>query len=438
MLLNSIQQEASPSSIGIGKGKSDWGFWAMFPEDLIFEILHRVDEKDLILLKSVSKGWNFVISRICIPRMSPPSPAAPFWSLLLFKDPLPPEEGREVGDPFLKLHYLLMHYYVYGHFMPPRFRLDNTDHLYPAMLPDKCDHSGIRDCCNGMLLLASSSRYYVANPVTKQRISIPINPQHQRTDIKTIHSSLIFDPSLSLDYRIVTFKAVNLPLELYIFCSEMGQWRSHVLPLEPHGLHGSEWLPRSVYFNQGLYSLSLAMFLVCIDNLLPGPSDLRAWAIELPDKDVIKLRDKDVITPSESGCIGVSSGCFYYSNRDTGGSYMYVWMLRYNGRDSKWVLMHTISIADDLVENTIRGLRRTLYWKNFDCFRPRTFYPKDNVLVIAAPTVVASYNLKTKFLDQLCSLTKWHCDRKSYHLDGNWIFPFSPCLLILPCQSLGE
>ncbi|XP_047972866.1 uncharacterized protein LOC125215485 [Salvia hispanica] len=406
----------------------------MFPEDLIFEILHRVDEKDLILLKSVSKGWNFVISRICIPRMSPPSPAAPFWSLLLFKDPLPPEEGREVGDPFLKLHYLLMHYYVYGHFMPPRFRLDNTDHLYPAMLPDKCDHSGIQDCCNGMLLLASSSRYYVANPVTKQRISILINPQHQHINIKTIHSSLVFDPSLSLNFKIVTFTAVNLPLELDIFCSEMGQWRSHVLPLEPHGLHGSEWLRRSVYFNRGLYSLSLAMFLVCIDNLLPSPSgrdsDLIAWAIELPDKDVI--------TPSECGCIGVSSGSFYYSNRDAGGSYMYVWALRYKGGDSEWVLMHTISIADDLVDSPTRRLRRILYMKIFDCFRPRAFYPKDDVLVIAAPTLVASYNLKTKLLDQLYSLPKLNCNRKSLHFDGNWIFPFSPCLLILPCQSLGE
>ncbi|XP_047972864.1 uncharacterized protein LOC125215484 [Salvia hispanica] len=410
----------------------------MFPEDLIFEILGRVGEKDLILLKSVSKGWNFVISKICIPRMSPPSPAAPFWSFLLFKDPLPPEEGREVGDPFLKLHYLLMYHYVYKQFRPPRFRLDKTGHLFPSLLPDKRDHSGIRDCCNGILLLASSSQYYVANPVTKQRISIPINPQHHHTDIKTMHSSFVFDPSLSLDFKIVAFTAVNLPLELDIFCSEMGQWRSHVLPLEPHDLHGCEWLPRSIYFNRGLYSLSLAMFLVCIDNLLPSPSDLRAWAVELPDKDVITPSDKDVITPSESGCIGVSSGCFYYSNRDPGGSYMYVWMLRYNGRDSEWVLMHTISIAVDLVDSPLCRLKRVLYWKNFDCFRPRAFNPKDNVLIIAAPTVVASYNLKTKFLDHLCSLPMLNCNRKSYHLDGNWIFPFSPCLLILPCQSLGE
>ncbi|XP_047966962.1 uncharacterized protein LOC125211277 isoform X2 [Salvia hispanica] len=366
MLLNSIQQEASPSSIGIGKGKSDWGFWAMFPEDLIFEILHRVDEKDLILLKSVSKGWNFVISRICIPRLSPPSPAAPFWGLLLFKDPLPLKDDSEVGDQFLKLHYVVVHRYVYGHFMPPRLHMDNTDHLFPSLLPNKCDHSGIRDCCNGILLLASSSRYYVANPVTNQRISIPINPQHQRTDIKTIHSSLVFDPSLSLNFKIVTFVQVNLPLELDIFCSETGLWCSRVLPLEPHGLHGSEWLPRSVYFQRGLYSLSLDMFLVCIDNLLPSPSgrysDLKAWAVELPDKGVI--------TPSESGCIGVSSECFYYSNRD--------------------------------------------------------------------PGVVASYNLKTKILDLLCGLPKWNCNRKSYHLDGNWLFPFSPCLLILPCQNLGD
>lgn len=53
-----------------------------------------------------------------------------------------------------------------------------------------------------------------------------------------------------------------------------------------------------------LQSGCLLSLLVCIDNLLPGPSgrdsDLKAWAIELPDKDGI--------TPSESGCLqGVST-----------------------------------------------------------------------------------------------------------------------------------
>lgn len=105
---------------------------------------------------------------------------------------------------------------------------------------------------------------------------------------------------------------------------------------------------------------------------------------------------------------------------------MYVW--------SEWVVMHTISIADDLVGNFMRSLESSLYWKNFDCFRPRAFSLKGDVLVIAAPRVVASYNLKTRMLDEICSLPSWDCNRKSYHLDGNWIFPFSPCMLILPCQ----
>ncbi|CAI9111798.1 OLC1v1012117C1 [Oldenlandia corymbosa var. corymbosa] len=471
MGLSPIQQEESASSCLSMKTKNSTqaeggrGFWSEFPEDLVFEVLSMLPKKDLITSKFVSKDWNFVISRVCIPRLCPPCPRAPFWALLCFKDPLPPPDSEEQpgddhpnnnpssGDKLLKLHFIRLYNYMYGELFPPRFlqyrREDYFLSLLPKELEEECDPSHIQDCCNGLLLITSStsSRYYLANPVTKQRLLIPDNShRHSHTSIKNIRSSLIFDPSLSLGFKIIScirpaeHATATLPMELDIFCSEAGQWSSHVLPLDPHGLYGFEWLRRSVYFDRALYSLSLAMYLVSLDNLIPDPSrvtssmskdyggfDVEAWAIELPDKDLIP----SVLLPHFSGCIGVSSGSLYYSNRDVEGSSMSVWMLVSRGRNSEWALIHTISIADDLV-SSFRRLKQLTHWKKFDCFRPRAFLPKDDAMIIAAPGLVIAYYLKTKVVHELWfPPTPWNCNRKTLQLNGNWIFPFSPCLLLL-------
>ncbi|CAI9111796.1 OLC1v1012115C1 [Oldenlandia corymbosa var. corymbosa] len=469
-ILNMIHVgEAAPaSSLSIKtetfiQGEGERGFWSGFPEDLIFQILYRLPINDLFALKLVCKEWNFVISRLCIPRLCPPYPCAPLWGLLCFKDPLSPPDSEEVRDEhlkdpssedkLLKFYFRLLYQYTLGtKIFPLRFLAGTIeDHFLPLLPPeDGCDASDIRDCCNGLLLLASSTnRYYVANPVTKQRLLVPRNShRHDNTNIKSTHSSLVFDPSFSLGFKIVRcvrpaeHSTVTHPMELDIFSSDTGQWSSHVLPLEPHGLYGFEWLRRSVYFNGALYSLSLAMYLVCIDKLIPQPSrntssriskddswlDLEAWAIELPDRDLIPRE----LLPNCCGCIGFSSGCFYYSNRDAQGSSMFVWMLVSKGKNSEWVLIHTISIADDLVLTLLPGPNRVKYWKKFDCFRPRAFLPKDDAMVIAAPELIISYHLKTKLVNELwLPPNPWHCNRKTLQLDGNWIFPFSPCLLLL-------
>ncbi|KAL6508633.1 hypothetical protein OROGR_023344 [Orobanche gracilis] len=58
----------------------------VFPIDVILEILLRLPETDLIASKFVSQDWNFVISRVCLPRLYLPYPSALLCGLLFFED----------------------------------------------------------------------------------------------------------------------------------------------------------------------------------------------------------------------------------------------------------------------------------------------------------------------------------------------------------------
>ncbi|KAL6513703.1 hypothetical protein OROHE_019563 [Orobanche hederae] len=218
---------------------------------------------------------------------------------------------------------------------------------------------------------------------------------------------------------------------LDIFSSETGAWSSHILPLEPHSLYGVEWIRRPVYFDGALYYLSLAMYLVRIENIVLNSSasmdcsDLKAWSIALPDKDETTIeRDKH-----HFGCIGNSLGCFYYSNRAPDGSSMLVWMLVREKKSCEWVLKHSISISEDIYSDCCIYGFSVIRGKKLDTFRPRAFHPTDDEIFMASPGVLISYHLKTKKV-AVCRVPTRR-NREIILLDQNWIFPFSRCLLIL-------
>ncbi|KAL6513705.1 hypothetical protein OROHE_019565 [Orobanche hederae] len=420
-------------------------FWSKFPVDIILEILLRLPETDLITSKFVSKDWNFVISRVCLPRLCLPYPSALLCGLLIFEDykggvdPVPPDvcPDRTV-ERYWTLKFVAIGKYLWkvfasqvvrGHPIMPH-------HIMPLLPSRELKPSDlIQDCCNGLLLFASDSQYYVGNPATRQRIAISVNPNNH-TNCRNIYSSLVFDPSISVNFKIVSFTrpAVNATstdqMGLDIFSSETGAWSSHILPLEPHSLYGVEWIRRPVYFDGALYYLSLAMYLVRIENIVLNSSasmdcsDLKAWSIALPDKDETTIeRDKH-----HFGCIGNSLGCFYYSNRVPDGSSMLVWMLVRKKKSCEWVLKHSISISQDINSNCLYG-GSVIRGKKLDIFRPRAFHPNDDEIFMASPGVLISYHLKTKKV-AVCRVPK-RMNREIILLDQNWIFPFSRCLLIL-------
>ncbi|KAL6509855.1 hypothetical protein OROGR_022343 [Orobanche gracilis] len=414
------------------------GSWLELPVDVKVDIFGRISkDKELISLKIICKDWNFVISKFCVPNICPPNPPARFSGILCFHEPLevPDERSRSLTLRFMASSSFLW------------FQKEIEDSILSLIPPQEREAYSIRDCCNGMILIASSnsssksnSQYYVGNPLTGQRFPVPGNPNRS-----TIHCSLVFDPSILLCdnkepfFKIISFvrlaqeATISHPMEVDIYSSDKGEWCSHVVDLEPHQLYGFGWLERSVYFNRALYSLSLAMYLVCIDNVIPTPNscmrDLRVWTIALPDKD--EKPTGLILNPNRFGCIGNCSGRFYYSNRNVQGSSILVWMLE----NSKWVLMHNISIREDIGRGTM-FLRKANHYKKFDCFRPRVFCPNDDdgmiiIFVLGDSHSYFPYNVKTK-------LTSFHAVQSPQRsppwnkikVTGNWFFPLSRCPLL--------
>ncbi|KAL6519888.1 hypothetical protein OROMI_032782 [Orobanche minor] len=274
------------------------------------------------------------------------------------------------------------------------------------------DPSHITDCCNGIFLLAADSQsYFVGNPVTGQRTAIFISSNHTLEHPESYtRSSLDATPSN--------------PLALDNFSSNSGRWSSHVLPLEPHSFYGFEWIKRSVYFDGALYYMSTAMYLVCIDIVIldDGHQYLKTWAIELPDRDKITIEQgKEGL----HGCIGCSSGRFYYSNRGTEGAIL-VWMLVVGkGKNLGWVLKHNIRTDCDVVPP--RNVEMVNHYKKLDIFRPRAFHPNDDEIILACPRVLVSYHLKTKYAERSYFPCKHR--RETVVLYHNWILPYSRSLV---------
>ena len=69
---------------------------------------------------------------------------------------------------------------------------------YSSLLPSDLARGDFLDCCNDLLLFVEGPipRYYICNPVTKQRMAIP-----RDFTLKNIcTASLAFDPFKSLHY----------------------------------------------------------------------------------------------------------------------------------------------------------------------------------------------------------------------------------------------
>ncbi|KAL3515670.1 hypothetical protein ACH5RR_022572 [Cinchona calisaya] len=445
-------------------------FWSRLPEDVKVDILCRLEEeKDIIGAKFVSKDWNFLISNVCVRIFSPPSPSAPFCGFLLFEEP-PPEEEAGAGAGAIassdlekeKKKKLNLLFIAIGKYMARDFcqRVKLAQRI-SDLLPPKLEVSDIQHYCNGLLLLASSChqnpiQYYVCNPATNQCIRIPINPNHQNRE--EYHSSLAFDPlnhysnDCVCNYRIVHYirgsaaaasAAAVLELELDVFCSETGEWTSHVVPLQPppHNFVsrfprvGFDWIRQTVYRDGILYYLTSFGYLVCINVNIP----LTCWVVVLPDNaqqdtNYSMSERKEKEDQEFGGCIGISSGCFYYSNRySQSRSTMLVWMLLVvdNGEasHSKWVLRHTINTGE-MVEmiGTVpcdQGIKN-----NIESCWPCAFHPyNDQIIYMAAqqPRLFFTYRHRTKRV----SMVHFPFFLRRTVLDQKLIFPYSRCLLPL-------
>ncbi|KAI8009119.1 F-box protein [Camellia lanceoleosa] len=389
----------------------DWS--SKLPDELTVEILCRLPEKPLIQFKSVSKAWYLLISDVCVPRISSSAPLSGFLFGLMPRLPfsdycmeyVPLDCQRTLRDR--------------GRFVES----------YSKLLPFQPTGSDVLDCCNGLLLIlhrssvprfsvprfSVPSQYYVCNPATKQCVAIPVNPNHP----DPIYAVLAFNPVESPpnntnnnNYKIVQFASsastasVTHPLKLDVFSSVTGKWVNHPVPLLPEPKpYGSKWICRSVYLDGVLYMLSYAEYLLCFDL---NADNLNPQAVKLPNKG----------KALGFGFIGMSKDCFYYSNHVENA--ILVWSLDH---DHQWILKHSICI-DDLV--------RFHHWGILDRYRlspllmPCALHPTSEVIFIAIPRLIFSYNLKTNQFNVFYKLQ----EHRNLIFECLF-FPYSRCLVVL-------
>ncbi|XP_059663954.1 uncharacterized protein LOC132309684 [Cornus florida] len=269
-----------------------------------------------------------------------------------------------------------MHYSDWNRFTPPYPHThDGVGFVesYSALLPLKPTPLDLHDCCNGLLLFGPSpsvrpAEYYVCNPATKQCVAIPTNPTH----LEPMFAALAFNPTESLNYKIVRFAqtalsaSISNPLKLDIFSSDTGKWVTHVVPLDP-AVYGLKWIKHCVYFNGVLYMLSWASYLIAFDINIKTGGNISGRAIELPEKGRFDYR----------GSIGISKDCFYYSNHD--GSEWCIWSLDHG---EKWNLRHKIPFQHFAVARHPVG---KLLYQNRLGTRPCGFHPTSEIIFIATP-----------------------------------------------------
>ncbi|CAI9786613.1 unnamed protein product [Fraxinus pennsylvanica] len=203
--------------------------WSNLPDDLKVEILSQILDKPLIRLKCICKSLYFLISNTYAPRFSSPSPSAVFYGIIYL----------EGGENFLTLAP------DSGVVFLSLWR-DLTALLASCKAEHKAEH--ILDCCNGLFLLASRSsnptQYFVSNPTTSECIRIHVNPLHG--DFK--YSSLAFDSTVALHYKIIRFARVTQLLNMDVYSSETGGWACHTITFESV-LDLGCWVQSSVYLN---------------------------------------------------------------------------------------------------------------------------------------------------------------------------------------------
>ncbi|KAK4427979.1 26S proteasome non-ATPase regulatory subunit [Sesamum alatum] len=352
------------------------------PEDILIGILSHLPAKILSKFKIVSASWYLMISDLCLPKLSAPSPSAKISRFIFITSSflLRPlkfnDRGRLGGSSFVS---------------DKRF----LNSLSGSLPYDKQKPPMFEDCCNGMVLLAYSSaspvEYLVFNPATRECVRLPI--YETRYGFELYHASLAFDPTISLNYRVVCFSinkiddTIASPLVAGIFWSEIGKWSMHMVPLD-FSVYGLGWTKRCIYLNGFLYWLSNAKYIICIDlkavNAHERSLDSVMSAFPLPQQDKI----------DEKGFLGTSGRCLYYSNYV--GWSMLFWVLD-NGKD--WVFKHSIDMIDFLARPLVVDMFAKHPFARNSLLRTFAIHHNSVEVYVGGCSFVFRYHLETKHLE---------------------------------------
>uniref|UniRef100_A0ACD5TYN5 Uncharacterized protein n=1 Tax=Avena sativa TaxID=4498 RepID=A0ACD5TYN5_AVESA len=377
---------------------------AKLPDDLVVDILSRLEYKDFCRGKCAYKAWSAFSSdpdyRKKLPNKVTPG--------LLF-------QGRNKSAiPLVSLFQ----------------QIGEIDGIL-ADVPHY-EHLELLDCCNGLVLCKYSSsyttpgicRFVVCNPATRQWRIIP--DTHPKTDDPCYVTILAFDPSWSPQFYIFNFHLEHHQglifgtSKLEIFWSESSTWLvddkwdsdisvSHRSHLFLHGILYVETNGQQVVVFEGLEEMG--------DGTLPYH-----WFIDMPS-------DSFDVGAFAHGCFGKSSGNLHYALPGEDGRSIVVWTLyEYAYGLWDWIVKCHLSMTDAFGRDDLIYLHRhgdgELYW-NCDYWIIALDLEKDLVFLSDhRREKLLSYNISTGALNEIQD--GFECCQ--YHA-------YVPCYSKLPAQE---
>ncbi|KAF0901087.1 hypothetical protein E2562_037653 [Oryza meyeriana var. granulata] len=338
-------------------------------DDLLSEIIVRLPFKSVARSSCVSKNWRAAVSDDYLRRRLPLH-----ITMVYFPDDDDPATGGGGGPRFACAADDGSH------------RLEDCD---LAFLPFE-ERAAVVVCDgrNGLLLCRSpgTPEFYVVEPVTRRWAALP-SPAKEAT-----LSMLAFDPSSSLDYRVVNFTGWrDRGAAVEVFSSETWTWTVHDLEF---GVPASSLSGFMHYHDGAVYILaSEPDCVVCLDV-----AGFSSAVIDLPEP-----MDGD-------GHVAHSGGRLHYVSG--GGELLKVWELDNTSR--QWRLKHAVRV-EDFVQGGCRG----------DEVRFLALHPeKDDVVYTWSPWKVVEYDLRKKTSCQVWEFRKGERNR----VVKTWLVP-SSCYL---------
>ncbi|KAH9669400.1 F-box domain-containing protein [Citrus sinensis] len=360
-------------------------------EDLITEILSRLPVKSVVGFKIVSKTWNNLISKVCIPRiLRAPSPLCGF----LF-----PSTQDSIG------------YISYSDNEECGNDGEGFAQSLTSLLPSESLPYALIDCCNGLILLGSSlskHRYYVCNPLTKQCVAIP----KAREDVLASPPALAFHPCDSSHYKIIRFLRARMDPEVDIFSSENKTWITRKVSVKPRR-------PVSFYVLQSVYSRGGILY-----NLTYRSTILRYNIEALSEAEIIEVPDKNN-HPCDSEVIGLCKGALNYASRNQ--STLLIWQLDDHRHHSNshgsnkaasgarsWILKHSICMDEWGNKLHVFGLTRFY-----------NIHPNSDIIFLGSCDMIYRYHLKTNKME----LFSTRSVGKEFSFASSYFWPYSQCCI---------
>ncbi|XP_057464913.1 uncharacterized protein LOC130754687 [Actinidia eriantha] len=399
------------------------------PEDVILEILTRLDVKSLCLLKLVSRGCNAFLS---LPSFS-----------LLYSQKKPPITAffyQTSKDYPQKLQYVLIDPKDEPIFDPPSC-LGFLD--YPVFL---------RNSCNGLLHWSSTEgtqrQHFISNPLTNKfvEISWPINSN------ELFASGIVFNPALSDHFRVVVLAVRSQQsLKLKVFSSETMRWDKvrRTLAFDTREL---PFCPdRGVFLNGFLYWESNRNALIAYNV-----DDQHVHLMKLPLMSELNRN----LGFEDLGCLGESRGRLHYCR--VMDMLLSVWVANQKSSDNSvdWVHQYSVNLSNVMCEGPSiirpRGPNNSVNWvhqhlvnlSNVTCEGPSIIRPRGaralafldgcECVLVGVEGKVMAYLLNGGGVREVCKVRR--NGFTSGYLRPSEFFPFVHSLALsnLPSKRIDE